>query len=50
MDYYKEGQLVKVNSGKHKDEYRKITKVNPDGTFETEEVDIAEEIKKARGA
>lgn len=50
VDYYKEGQIVKINSGEHKDEYRKITKVNKDGTFETEEVDIAAEIKKARGA
>jgi len=50
MDYYKEGQVVKVNEGPHKDEYRKITKVNKDGTVETEEVDIEEEIKKARGS
>lgn len=50
MDYYKEGQIVKVNSGDHKGEYRKITNKKKDGTYETEEVDIAEEIKKARGA
>lgn len=45
QDYYKEGTVVRVKSGPHKDEYRKITEVNKDGTYETEKVDI-EEIKK----
>lgn len=50
IDYYAEGQIVKVNSGSHKGEYRKITKVNEDHTYETEAVDINKEIEKARKA
>jgi hypothetical protein len=48
MDYFKEGQIVKVNEGPHKDEYRKITSVNKDGTVETEECDIEAETAKAK--
>lgn len=47
-DYWQEGSIVKVNSGEHKGEYRKITKVNKDGTLETEPVDIQEEYEKVR--
>jgi len=50
QDYFAEGSIVRVKSGTHKDEYRKITKVNKDGTYETEEVDInkiKEELKKS---
>lgn len=50
MDYFKKGQIVKVNEGPHKDEYRKITNVNDDGTVETEPCDIDQEIKKARSS
>jgi hypothetical protein len=45
-DYFKEGSIVKVNDT---GEYRKITKINDDGTFETEPVDIDAEIKKVKG-
>jgi hypothetical protein len=47
-DYWEEGSIVKVNSGEHEGEYRKITKVNGDGTFETEPVDIEKEYEKVR--
>lgn len=49
-DYFGEGSIVKVNSGPHKGEYRKITKVNDDKTYETEPVDIDAEIAKVRGS
>lgn len=48
LDYFKEGQIVKVNEGSNKDEYRKITSVNKDGTVETELCDINAEIEKAK--
>jgi predicted metal-dependent peptidase len=44
-DYFQEGSIVKVNKT---GEYRKITKVNKDGTFETEPVDIDAEIEKVK--
>ena len=47
-DYFKEGQIVKVKSGPHAGEYKKITKVNKDGTYETEPVDIKAEIEKVK--
>jgi hypothetical protein len=49
-DYYGEGQIVRVNSGPHKGEYRKITKVNPDKTYDTEVVDINTEIEKVKAS
>lgn len=49
-DYFERGSIVRVKSGPHKDEYRKITGVNKDGTYETEEVDIEEIKRKAKQA
>jgi hypothetical protein len=49
VDYFEKGSLVKVNSGPHKGEYRRITEVNKDGTYETEPVDIQAEIEKVKG-
>lgn len=47
-DYWEKGSIVKVNSGEHKGEYRKITSVNDDGSLETEPVDIEKEYEKVR--
>jgi len=47
-DYFEKGSIVKVNEGPHKDEYKRITKVNKDGTYETESVDIEAEIEKVK--
>lgn len=44
-DYYEEGSIVKVNDT---GEYKKITKVNKDGTVETESVDIENEIERIK--
>ncbi len=49
-DYFEEGSIVKVTKGDHKDEYRRITKVNKDGTYETEPVDIQKEIDKVKNS
>jgi predicted metal-dependent peptidase len=44
-DYFQEGSIVKVNET---GEYKKITKVNKDGTYETEPVDINAEVEKVK--
>jgi len=47
-DYWEEGSICKVNSGDDEGEYVRITKVNDDGTFETEPVDLEQEYEKVR--
>lgn len=49
-DYWEVGSICRVNSGKDKDEYVRITKVNDDGTLETEPVDLEEEYEKVRSS
>lgn len=48
QDYWKEGSICKVNSGDDEGEYVKITKVNKDGSVETEPVDLEKEYEKVR--
>jgi hypothetical protein len=46
-DYFEEGALVRVNET---GEYKRITKVNKDGTYDTESIDIEKEIAKVKGS
>lgn len=48
-ELFKQGSIVKVRSGPHKDEYREITEINKDGTYKTKVVDINDKIKEAFG-
>ena len=51
-NYYERGQIVRVKTGPEKGQYGRITKVNDNGTFEIEKVDIneiKEKIKEATG-
>lgn len=48
-DYYENGTIVKVNSGEHAGEYRKITGKDNNGKYITIPVDINKEIEKVSG-
>jgi len=48
-DYFSDGTIVKVNSGKHAGEYRKITGKDKQGNYITIPVDIQDEIRKVSG-
>ena len=49
-DYFAVGTIVRVKSGKHEGEYRKITKQKKDGTYITIPVDIQKEIERMTGS
>lgn len=48
-DYFADGTIVKVSSGKHAGEYRRIVRKDKQGGYITVPVDIQAEIKKAGG-